>query len=79
MVIRLKYFGQIAEIVGRTEEQVQTNLQTLNDLLYSISKSFPEVEEVLFAVFVNNKKIEDLSSTISENDEICLMPPFAGG
>jgi molybdopterin converting factor small subunit len=79
MHISIKFFGQLSEIVGYeiiTIENIPSNLNTILNDLYSKS---PLLEEHLFAVFVNNKKIDNTDVELNHNDEVCLMPPFAGG
>ena len=79
MNLRMKYFGQIAEIVGKEEEIIKANSSTLKELLALIGTSYPEVDSNLFATFINSKKVTDINHSLSDHDEVCLMPPFAGG
>ncbi len=78
-MIRINYFGNIAEAVqsdSETLEQTSMSLAELLDLIdskYAIGK-FP------FQVAVNRKIVSKQQVlNISDSDEVALLPPFAGG
>ena len=79
MKVNIRYFGRLIEIAGKNDEVIETKSGSLSTLLKLIMDSVPELEKEVYAIFVNNKKAENTNLSLKENDEICLMPPFAGG
>jgi molybdopterin converting factor small subunit len=79
MQIVIKYYGRLAESVGRDTEVVQLESCTLNSFFEILNNKTPCIKNEIFAAFLNNKKIDDTNRILQDKDEICLMPPFAGG
>jgi molybdopterin synthase sulfur carrier subunit len=76
MNLIIKSFGQVAEITGAAELQMQAeDLESLQELLIN---KFPELKERKFAVAVNKQLITE-NRSFKENDVIALLPPFSGG
>lgn len=78
MNINVKYFGIIAETVGKSEEvldlEEKLSAQELKNWLvqkYSIADS----EAIQLAV---NQNL-DTQVELKEGDEVAFLPPFAGG
>ena len=78
-MIHVKYFGMIAEATNCSEEKIALESQKLTDLLQKLTIKY-KLDELPLNVAVN-KNIVDKNSdyTINENDEIAILPPFAGG
>ena len=78
-MIHVKYFGMIAEATNCSEEKIALESQKLADLLQKLTIKY-KLDELPLNVAVN-KNIVDKNSdyTIKENDEIAILPPFAGG
>tara|TARA_R110002020_G_scaffold387546_1_gene598201 strand:+ start:3948 stop:4184 length:237 start_codon:yes stop_codon:yes gene_type:complete len=78
-MIHVKYFGMIAEATNCSEEKIAMESQKLADLLQKLTIKY-KLDELPLNVAVN-KNIVDKNSdyTINENDEIAILPPFAGG
>ena len=78
-MIHVKYFGMIAEATNCSEEKIALESQKLVDLLQKLTIKY-KLDELPLNVAVN-KNIVDKNSdyTITENDEIAILPPFAGG
>ena len=78
-MIHVKYFGMIAEATNCSEEKIALESQKLTDLLQKLTIKY-KLDELPLNVAVN-KNIVDKNSdyTITENDEIAILPPFAGG
>ena len=79
MAIQIKYYGKLAELAGSENINIETKSNNVSDLLEELNESIPKLNTEIFALFLNNKKIEDFNQAIKDKDEICLMPPFAGG
>jgi len=80
MIITLKYYGEIAEIMGSEVESIIINnssitINELNSILITKNKS---LKGISFKIAIN-QSISDDNVTIMENDEVALLPPFSGG
>lgn len=78
MKVTLKYFGMIAETVGKTEEVLELeekfSVQELKDRQvqeYGIAD--PEAIQIAL-----NQNL-DTQVELKEGDEVAFLPPFAGG
>jgi len=79
MQIKVKYFGQIAELTDREDEifSFESGL-TIGDLRQRILAEYETLNTINFRMSLN-KEIVESETIISENDEIGMLPPFAGG
>ncbi|QCK15457.1 MoaD/ThiS family protein [Mangrovivirga cuniculi] len=78
MKINVKYFGMIAEAVGKSEELLEVNeaISVAEFKDQQIRKyQIADPESVQLAV---NQNLE-LESELKEGDEVAFLPPFAGG
>ena len=80
MNLKIKYFGMLAEAVGSQEmefhiETPQISIAELNEM---ILQKHPELKSMSFKIAVNQDIVNN-NLIITENDEIALLPPFAGG
>ena len=79
MNIRIRYFGQIAEVVGKEEENRDvTDGSTLNELELDL-KSTHKIENIYYQIALNQQMQEIKETVLNNNDEVAFMPPFAGG
>lgn len=79
--ISIKYFSILSEITGKRQEKLSIHEgDTLEDILLSISKRFPEIEKyhphVRAAV---NQNYEEFDFKPKNNDEIVFITPVSGG
>ncbi len=78
MTINIKYFGELAEITGKSEESIEVNDNIDSKLLIeNIEKRF-DFSKVDYKLAIN-KQISHNPIAIKSGDEIALLPPFAGG
>jgi len=80
MEIHLKYFGLVADITKKSEEQfhIESELNSLYLVQSKIEERYPEIRNTTYSFAVNQSLTkEDIA--INEGDEIALLPPFAGG
>ncbi len=70
----------LAEAVGCQEDEVQisTSQVSVVELTEAIIQKHPKLNTMSFKVAVN-QSVVDTNLIITENDEIALLPPFAGG
>ena len=77
--ITVKYFGEIAEATNCNEEQVTTQSNKLSDVIEKLSKKHKlEQFDMIIALNQNLVELND-NITINNNDELAILPPFAGG
>ncbi len=79
MKLRVKYFGMIAEWTGCSDQTIElkeaANVSVLRD---ELRKLFSELESISYQVAVNHQ-IAANEIELKEQDEIAILPPFAGG
>ena len=78
MKLELKYFGQISELTGLSNESIElndnSNTLNLDDLIkgkYNLYKSS-------YRLAINHK-LTEVKVTLKDRDEVAFLPPFAGG
>lgn len=76
-LLKIKIFGVIAEKTGTGDLTIPFVDDT--DKLYSmLLEKHPRLEGVKFTLAVN-RQIVHQNSSLDQNDEIALLPPFSGG
>ncbi|MEO9475999.1 MAG: MoaD/ThiS family protein [Cyclobacteriaceae bacterium] len=76
--VTVKYFGAVAETVGKSGEEITMNeTKKLSLLQKNLEKQYPDLEAATYRLSVNKKLIEDCE--LADGDEVALLPPFAGG
>ena len=80
MMIRLRYFASIRELVGSAEDEVQlpsrSSVKSLLEAVKSLHGSLKGVETILVAV---NGEYADPMNTLEDGDVVALFPPVSGG
>ncbi len=76
--LTIKYFGVVAEITDKTEEELNfVEGLSVDQLLEQCLQKYPGLKEVSFKIAQNQKITE--SGRINAMDEIAFLPPFSGG
>ena len=75
--VKVKLLGYFADKLG-PEVQI-SGVGNLFDLKSKMEVEYPVLKDKRYSFAVNQKLETLLSKTISEKDEIALLPPFAGG
>ncbi|MFK7050293.1 MULTISPECIES: MoaD/ThiS family protein [Flavobacterium] len=80
MQIKIKYFGQLMDITHLKEEIILINKDQISctEIIQMISFKYKGLEDISFEIAVN-KQIQKLDYIVNQEDEIALLPPFAGG
>ena len=78
MKANIKYFGMIAEKIGKSEESVDLDEKNQSDLRNYFVENYPFLNEIDYQIAVNQNLTEVIDSK-TEFVEIALLPPFAGG
>lgn len=78
MQLTIKYFGMLAEATSINEEEVQTEVCLVSQLVEKLKHQHPKLSDKNFKVAVDQKLV-DQNHLIKSKAEIALLPPFAGG
>lgn len=78
MILKLKYFGMVAEAIGKDEESLDFLEKTVEDLDSNLKNRYSKLEDLNYNFAVNQTMVKN-DELLNENDEIALLPPFAGG
>lgn len=77
--INVKYFGMIGETANRDKEIIHINESvTIEELKSVILQKHPKLKKLDFQI-ARNFTIAGKDEKVNDNDEIALLPPFAGG
>jgi molybdopterin synthase sulfur carrier subunit len=92
MIVHIKAFANFRDILGRDLEVNIENGSTIKELLDSLCASHQRMKSALFdesgkvreyVILMKNRKdvesLEGLKTTLSEGDEVAILPPIAGG
>ena len=74
--MQVRLFGMIAEKAGANEVQVEANsVAVLRDALIT---RIPGLASMRYAIAVDRRVVQD-DMPLAGNEEIAVLPPFAGG
>ena len=77
MQVKVLFFGALSEVAG-SDCRYYTDARSTNDLQHRILDEFPEIAHYNYRLSLNNEIIET-DMPLGDNDEVALLPPFAGG
>jgi molybdopterin synthase sulfur carrier subunit len=80
MTITIKYFGRIADITNKNEEEFiseDTSLST-GSLINNLQLIYADLRNATYVLAVN-ETITKVDLQLKNSDIIALLPPFAGG
>ena len=77
MRIRLRYFGQLQDVTGKSEEFLAEKFTTIGKLRIFLIERYPKLGDINFKMAQNNKI--DIDSSQLNGALIDLLPPFSGG
>lgn len=76
---RVRAFGVAKEILGGKETLIEMEGQTVASLRQDLMRNYPALAGLRsLLIAVNNVYADDLQS-LSETDEIAIIPPVSGG
>ncbi|PJB13929.1 MAG: MoaD/ThiS family protein [Flavobacteriales bacterium CG_4_9_14_3_um_filter_32_8] len=78
MKLAVKYFGMIAEAIGKQEEQLEITGNSVLEVDVFLKNKYAKLEFLNYKFAVNQVLVDGIKR-LKENDEIALLPPFAGG
>jgi len=77
MTVRVRYFAQLRERMGRAEEEIDAaGVATVAALWRRVSDGEPPPRNVLAAV---NQEYVDFDHAVTDGDEVAFFPPVTGG
>ena len=74
----MKYFGEVVDRTNKGEEIITIEKNQLSELTDILNKLYL-LEDLNLQFAVNEEIVSDFSIVLKENDEVALLPPFAGG
>lgn len=75
----MRYYGEVAEIAGCKEENIQFQQEnTSKEALSIILKRYPAIQRLQITLALNNQLING-DRNLKDGDTIDLFPPFSGG
>ncbi len=77
MTIKVLCMGKTSEICN-ANTLILNNIKTTNELQNYLQEQYAGLKNIYYQVALN-KKIVRTDTTLSDNDELALLPPFAGG
>lgn len=78
MILKLKYFGMVAEAVGKENEEFEFANSSVKELDKALKNQYAKLVSINYKIVVNQSFVEPIV-LLKENDEVALLPPFAGG
>jgi len=79
-MIRVLFFGPVAERVGSRDMQMQFEPGiTLQDIATRIQSEHARALDIVSFMAVNNQQTRDMQLSLADNDEIAFMAKFSGG
>jgi molybdopterin synthase sulfur carrier subunit len=79
MKIKVKAFGVTKDILGGKESVVEMEGMTVGDLRQFLKTRHPQLKGLRSLFIAVNHSYADDSLTLTEHDEIALIPPVSGG
>ncbi len=81
MRVRVLFFGQLKDIVGRAEDQAELmDNARLEDLFATYGQRYPKLAGFRHSVVASvNQSFADWSSPLAAGDEVAFLPPVSGG
>jgi MoaE-MoaD fusion protein len=79
--VRVLFFGLLTDVIGRRSDTVSLpDGSTLRDLLAHYQSNFPRLQGFSSSLAISlNQNYAPLSASLSEGDEVALLPPVSGG
>lgn len=76
--MRVKYFGQIAESIGKSNEVWLNKGITVGKFKSELMVKYPQLNAETLQIAINLELVSDLV-VIGEKDEVAVLPQFSGG
>ena len=77
--VHIQYFAVLRELAGRSNETVQTNAESAEQLYGELLDRYEFKLSPDHLRVVVNDAFGDWATTLSDGDEVVFLPPVAGG
>jgi len=77
MKVKVLFFGVLTDVTGKSFMHYN-EVKDISDLKHRIIDDFPQVVHYDYLISLNNEIINS-NSELKNDDEVALLPPFAGG
>lgn len=78
MVVKVNYLGMLVDQTGKNEEEISLTDNKLASLDAALKDRYPMFKELPYNIVVNHE-VAPSNLELQLEDEIALLPPFAGG
>ena len=78
MKINILFFGSLIDVAGGESEIQLEDVHDIDSTICVLFEKYPVLNDYTFRIAVNQKILSD-NQTLSDNDVVALLPPFAGG
>ncbi|HEU0220065.1 MAG TPA: MoaD/ThiS family protein [Gallionella sp.] len=79
-MIRVLFFGPIAERIGARETVVEFHAgMRVQDMRDELAARYPQAFEIICFTAVNGEHVRDLSLPLTDDSEVAFMARFSGG
>jgi len=75
--MRIQIFGKLTDIFGTDNYTIET-AATASDLKKKLEQTFPQLENDVYLIVVNNEIAQE-NDSIPSDAEVALLPPYSGG
>jgi MoaE-MoaD fusion protein len=79
--VKVLFFGQLKDIVGRAEESLEMEDGSVLQILFDhYARQFPKLEKMSGSIVMAlNQQFSERSAALSPGDEVAFLPPVSGG
>ena len=77
MKLKVKYYGQLIDLVNKEQETININGKTVDSLNTKIIELYPTLSGFIFSIAQNDEIKSD--NSFLEEGKIDIFPPFSGG
>ncbi len=79
MKLKLVSYGIAKDILAAKEKEVEYDVHNVKELKVKLYAEYPELERLRSIAFAVKEEYQDDEYQLSENDEVVIIPPVAGG
>lgn len=78
MEVKVSYLGMLVDQTGKNHEAISLTDNRISTLDAVLVAKYPMLKELPYNIVVNHE-VASSHLELEQNDEIALLPPFAGG
>jgi len=76
--LHIKYFGEVAEKTGKSSELLELQEPSISHLIEHLKLEY-RLNSSIIKIAINQELVTDDQQSLSQDDEIAVLSPFAGG